>query len=175
MRCGLFSDWASSYWGGAMAPTGGALVLGALPRIMRQQRVRDAIVMAIGMAMLANTRPYEGLVLSLAAAGSLIFWIAKKKPTVWLRRIALPMLLVLTVAGTATSYYYWKVTGSPLRMPQQVNRETYAVAPYFYWQAAYPEPAYHHKVIRDFYAGLEGGEFDLAHTTVGIFLQLARK
>jgi len=175
MRFGVFSYWDNSYWGGAMAATGGALVLGALPRIRRHQRVRDAIVMAIGMAMLANTRPYEGLVLSLAAAGSLIFWIAKKKPTLWLHHVALPMLLVLAVAGGATSYYYWKVTGSPLRMPQQVNRETYSVARYFYWQAAYPEPAYHHKAIRDFYVGLEGGEFDLSHTTVGVSLQLAKK
>jgi hypothetical protein len=175
MRFGVFSYWDNSYWGGAMAATGGALVLGALPRIMRQQRVRDAIVMAIGMTMLANTRPYEGLVLSLAAAGSLIFWIAKKKPTVWLRRIALPMLLALTVAGTATSYYYWKVTGSPLHMPQQVNRETYAVSPYFYWQAAYPEPAYDHKVIRDFYNGLELREFERARTVSGVLRQVCTK
>jgi hypothetical protein len=127
--------------------------------------------------MLANTRPYEGLVLSLAAVGILIYWIVKKKPAagVWLPRVALPILLVLAVAGAATSYYYWKVTGNPLRMPQQVNRETYSVARYFYGQAAYPEPAYHHKVIHDFYAGLESGEFALAHTTAGVFLQLAKK
>jgi hypothetical protein len=177
LRFGVFSYWDNGYWGGALAATGGALVLGAMPRIMRHQRVRDAILMAIGMAMLANTRPYEGLVLSLAAVGILIYWIVKKKPAagVWLPRVALPILLVLAVAGAATSYYYWKVTGNPLRMPQQVNRETYSVARYFYGQAAYPEPAYHHKVIHDFYAGLESGEFALAHTTAGVFLQLAKK
>jgi hypothetical protein len=177
LRFGVFSYWDNGYWGGALAATGGALVLGAMPRIMRHQRVRDAIVMAIGMAMLANTRPYEGLVLSLAAAGILIYWIVKKKPAagVWLPRVALPMLLVLAVAGGATSYYFWKVTGNPLRMPQQVNRDTYAVARYFYGQGAYPEPAYHHKVIHDFYAGLESEEFALAHTPAGVLLQLAKK
>jgi hypothetical protein len=56
-----------------------------------------------------------------------------------------------------------------------VNRETYSVARYFYGQAAYPEPAYHHNVIRDFYAGLESQEFALAHTPAGVFLQLAKK
>ena len=179
LRFGVFSYWDNGYWGGTLAATGGALVLGALPRIMRRQRVRDAILMAIGVAMLANTRPYEGLMLSLVVAGGLIFWIAQKKPkppaAVLLRRVALPMLLVLAVAGLATCYYFWRVTGNPARMPQQVNRETYSVARYFYWQAAYPEPAYHHKVIRDFYAGLESGEFDLAHTPAGVFLQLAKK
>jgi hypothetical protein len=177
LRFGVFSYWDNGYWGGALAATGGALVLGAMPRIMRRQRVRDAIVMAIGMAMLANTRPYEGLVLSLAAGGILIYWIVKKKPSagVWLPRVALPMLLVLAVAGFATSYYCWRVTGSPLRLPQQVNRETYSVARYFYGQAAYPEPTYHHKVMRDFYAGLEATEFEHAHTTAGVFLQFVKK
>ena len=179
LRFGVFSYWDNGYWGGALAATGGALVLGAMPRIVRRQRVRDAILMAIGMAMLANTRPYEGLIMTLVAAGGLILWIKKEKqkPTVgvWLRRVAVPMLLLLAVAGAATSYYCWRVTGSPVRLPQQVNRETYAVARYFYWQAAYPEPAYHHNAIRDFYAGLEAGEFDRAHTTAGIFLQLAKK
>jgi hypothetical protein len=177
LRFGVFSYWDNSYWGGALATTGGALVLGAMPRIMRRQRVRDAIVMAIGIAMLANTRPYEGLVLSVAAGGGLIFWIAKKKPAadVLLRRVALPMLLVLGVTGGATSYYFWKVTGNPLRMPQQVNRETYAMAPYFYWQAAHPEPAYHHKVIRDFYNQLELQEFDQAQKMTGVLRQTATK
>jgi hypothetical protein len=49
------------------------------------------------------------------------------------------------------------------------------VARYFYGQAAYPEPAYHHKAIRDFYAGLESKEFSLAHTPAGVLLQLAKK
>jgi hypothetical protein len=180
LRFGVFSYWDNSYWGGALAATGGALVLGALPRIVRHQRVRDAIVMAIGIGILANTRPYEGLVLTIAASGCLIFWIAnratkqKVSAGVWIRQTALPMLLVLGLAGVATGYYFWKVTGNPLRMPQQVNRETYAVARYFYWQTAYPEHEYHHQEIRDFY-GLEVQEFEQSKKTMGIFRQTAKK
>ncbi len=177
LRFGVFSYWDNSYWGGALAATGGALVLGAMPRIMRHQRIRDAIVMAIGIAMLANTRPYEGLVLSAVVASGLIFWIARKKPNaaVLLRRVLLPMVLVLGVAGAATSYYFWRVTGNPLHMPQQVNRETYSVARYFYWQTAYPEPGYHHQAIRDFYNGLELREFERAGTMLGALRQVAIK
>ncbi len=181
LRFGVFSYWDNSYWGGALAATGGALVLGALPRIVRYGRVRDAILMAIGIAMLANTRPYEGLVLTMAAGGCLIFWIAKNRMAtqkvtagVWIRQTVLPMLLVLGLSGAATGYYFWKVTGSPLRMPQQVNRETYAVARYFYWQTAYPEHEYHHKEIRDFY-GLEVHEFERSKKITGIFRQTAKK
>jgi len=177
LRFGVFSYWDNAYWGGALAATGGALVLGALPRIMRHQRVRDAILMALGVAMLANTRPYEGMILSLIVAVRLIWWIAKDKPPARMiaQRVGLPILLVLGMAGAATAYYFWRVTGNPLTMPQQLNRETYAVARYFYWQSAYSEPVYRHKAIRDFYTVTEFQHFQLAQTLRGILRQLATK
>jgi len=84
------------------------------------------------------------------------------------------MLLVLGLAGAATGYYFWKVTSNPLQMPQQVNRETYAVARYFYWQTAYPEHEYHHQEIRDFY-GLEVQEFEQSKKIKGVLGQTAKK
>ncbi len=176
LRFGVFSYWDNSYWGGALAATGGALVLGAFPRIKRHRRTRDAIVMAIGIAMLANTRPYEGLVLTLVAAVGMVHWILTSKlllnkPTVF--RVVLPIVFLLTIAGAGTSYYFWRVTGCATRMRQQVNRETYAVARYFYWQTAYPQPNYHHAEIRNFYDGptLELQEFQRAHRPLGIVRQ----
>jgi len=182
LRFGVFSYWDNGYWGGTLAATGGALVLGALPRIMHRQRARDAILMAIGVAMLANTRPYEGLMMSLVVGARLFWWVVQSMPTrnqlptgLLIRRVALPMLLVLALAGAATAYYFWRVTGNPFTMPQQVNRETYAVARYFYGQSAYPEPAYRHKVIHDFYNGTEFKHFETAQTVSGILGQLGTK
>jgi hypothetical protein len=154
VRLGTFSYWANSYWGGAVAAVGGALVLGALPRIVQSERVRDALTMGVGFAILANSRPYEGLILSLPVAVALLMWLLSKKRETFRmssRRIIIPLSLALAVAALVTGYYFWRVTGSPFRMPQMVDRETYAVAPYFLWQSPRPEPVYHHVEMHDFY------------------------
>src|SRR5271157_4774446 len=80
IRLGTFSYWANDYGGGGcIAAAGGALVLGALPRIKRSQRVRDALLMGLGLAVMANSRPYEGLFLGLTVVGSLALWLVGKK------------------------------------------------------------------------------------------------
>lgn len=146
-------------------------MLGALPRILKHQRVLDSLFLALGIAILANTRPYEGLMLSLIVGARLLMWVIRDKPPAFfLGRVAFPAILVLAAVGSMMGYYFWRVTGNPLTMPQQVNRDAYAIARYFYWQPAYPEPAYHHKAIRDFYH-VELLEFTGAHTVSGLLVQ----
>src|SRR5258708_10915207 len=109
LRLGIFNYWVNSYWGGAVAATGGALALGALPRIMRDHRTRDSLILALGLTFLANSRPLEGLELALAVLAVLLGWSFSKRSPGWrlmLRRAALPVsdarLLCLTFMG----YYY---------------------------------------------------------------------
>src|SRR6266403_802124 len=149
LRYGVFGYWANSYWGGAMGAIGGALVLGALPRIKRAQRVRDAFLMALGLAILANTRPYEGFIFALPVAGALLFWmLGKRRPpfAAVLRHTVLPLVLVLMISACAMGYYFWKLTGNPFVMPYHLSQEGY-VAPYMIWQSPRPAPAYHHYVF----------------------------
>ncbi|MGA8763044.1 MAG: hypothetical protein WB562_09285, partial [Candidatus Sulfotelmatobacter sp.] len=171
LRLGLLSYWMNSYWGASVAALGGALVLGALPRLRKHTRFRDAALMAIGLVIVANSRPYEGFVFSLPVAGAMLLWLTgAKRPRlkVSLCGVVLPILFILGAGGIATSYYYYRVAGNPLRMTYQVNRGTYATAPYFLWQTPRSEPAYRHSEMRRFYRW-ELSQFEENRTLPGYF------
>jgi hypothetical protein len=177
LRLGLFSYWGNSYNGGAIAAIGGALVLGALPRIMRKAKIRDGLWMALGIAMLANSRPYEGVLVCLPVACALAWWAAKRtklpSPTL-LRRMVAPVALLL-IAAACTGYYNYRVFGSAWTLPYQINRATYASAPVFLWQSPRPEPAYRYKTMRGFYTSMELADFKRAQTPSGFLEGIARK
>jgi hypothetical protein len=178
LRLGLFGYWINSYWGGAAPAIGGLLVLGALPRTMRNPNARDSLLMACGMVVLANSRPYEGFVLSLSVCVLLLIWISKKRggalKTALVRTVA-PALVVLALAGTGMAYYYWRVTGNPLRMPYQVDRDQYAPARIFLWERPNPIPAYRNEQMREFYVGWELTKFEEAKTPLGLAKNTAGK
>ena len=174
LRYAVFSYWANSYWGGALGAFGGALVLGALPRIKRSQRVRDALWMALGLAILANNRPYEGFVFSLPVAVALFSWMLSRGAPSWqlsMRRVVLPLAACLAIAAGAMAYYFWRVTGNPLRMPYQVERQTYAVSPLMLWEPVHPQPAYRHEAMRKMYVDEEFVGYNFFRTAVGQLLK----
>jgi hypothetical protein len=149
-------DWSHGYWGGSVAMGGGALLLGAFRRILYRLRSRDAWLMGLGMAILANSRPYEGMVLSLLVVIGLFVWIIKSgKPSVseLSRRFVLPVTITLALTFAGIGFYNLKVTGSVFCLPYSIYESTYGLAPMFLLQQLNPEPDYHHKVMRDFYTG----------------------
>ena len=175
IRYGTFTYWADSYWGGAMGAIGGALVLGALPRIKHAQRLRDALAMGLGLAILANSRPYEGFVLSLPVALALLVWmVGKARPPlrVSLQRVVLPLGLLLAVLAVAMGYYCWRVTGDPFQMPYQAERQQYAVAPYMLWQPLRPQPVYHHEVVKRVFAGEAVLGYQFFRSPAGVLAKL---
>jgi hypothetical protein len=168
LRLGIFSYWVNTYTGaGLITGLGGALVLGALPRLMKTARMRYAVLLAIGIILLALTRPYEGLLLCLPVAIALGHWVLFGKnrpaPAVLLRRAILPLALI-AAALAWFGLYNDRAFGSPLTLPYTVNRATYAMAPYFIWQSARPEPHYRHAAMRKFYYESELKAFNKSHT-----------
>jgi len=154
MRLATFTYWVNSYCGGALAAIGGALVLGALPRIKRRRRLGEAVLLGLGLALLANTRPYESLFFGIPVAVAVGAWFLGKERPPWrilISRIVLPMGLLLAVTVAGMAYFFWRVTGSPLRIPYQVNLDTYIAVPYFPWQPLNLKHEYHHLVLERFY------------------------
>lgn len=154
MRLGTFSYWANCYCGGTLAAIGGALVLGALPRIKRRPRLRDAVLLGLGLAILANTRPYESLFFGVPIAIASLLWLVGRNRPPWrelLPRVVLPLGLILACTMAAMGYFFWRVTGSPLRIPYQVHLDTYIAVPYFPWQPLNLTHVYRHPVLEQFY------------------------
>jgi hypothetical protein len=154
MRLGTFSYWANSYCLGALAAIGGALVLGALPRIKRYQKVQDSLLMGLGLAILANTRPYEGLFFSVPVAAGICTWMSGAKGPPLRRsllRTVLPMSLLLAAAAGGMAYYFWRTTGSPFLPPYLVYMKTYVAVPQFPWQPLNLTHVYHHLVMEHFH------------------------
>jgi len=141
-RMGIFNYWVDSYWGGTVAALGGALVIGAFPRILKRKRPRDAFVLALGAGILANSRPYEGFIFSLPVAFALIWWLLTPSPDIsWgakVLRIAAPAGLILALILAFDGYYNWRVTGNPLELPYTAYTQQYDTLPLFVWQKIAP-------------------------------------
>jgi hypothetical protein len=170
LRIGIFGYWMNAYWGGAVAAAGGALVLGALPRMMRRPEVGTSLVMGLGLALLANSRPYEGVLLALPVAAVLLVWMmGRNRPPVRksFARVIFPLSSLLLITAAAMSYYNFRVFGSPWKLPYQINRARYAVTPVFLPLTPSPEPSYRHKIMRDFYISTELEHFMAAKTLAG--------
>jgi hypothetical protein len=125
---GVSTIWMNSYLGGAVSGMGGALVLGAVRRL-RYASVhwaRNSVLLGIGIVLLMNTRPFEGLVLTASALALLALGLWRgRRNTFRLAEITVPAGLILCAGLVFTGYYNWRVTGSPVRMPYEVNRDTY--------------------------------------------------
>ena len=151
---GIGGAWAQSYWGGALAATGGALVLGGVRYLIKEPRVHQALLTGLGITILANSRPYEGLLLSVCAA-SLLSWGFLRKREIMLalvvRKVILPLIFTCCVSAVWIGYYNFRVTRNPFRLPYQIHEQTYGIAPLFIWQNPAPMPEYRHASIREFH------------------------
>ena len=152
-RFGVFSYWMNSYWGGAVAATGAALVLGALPRIWNYQRPRDAIVFGLGAGILAVSRPAEGAIFFFPLGAALLWWALRLEvPSrgTAMRRIVLPIAAILACAAGFIGYYNWRVTGSLAVFPHFIEQRQITAA-LFLWQHDKPPIAYANPQFSDFY------------------------
>jgi hypothetical protein len=132
LRLAVHGYWINSYWGGAVAAFGGALVIGALPRIIKFRRVRDGLLMGVGAAILANSRPFEGLIFCIPVAAALAWWFLRRADDAAkrdFRRVLVPTFAVLLLCLGFDAYYNWRGTGNPALFPYVLNVDTHFAIP----------------------------------------------
>src|SRR5262249_25654700 len=103
------SWWGETYWGGAVAMVGGALVYGSVPRLLRRARGGRALARGGGLAVLLLSRPVEGAVAAAPALALLAWRRARRAGPGGLRPwpLWMPAALVFAAAAAWLGYYQW--------------------------------------------------------------------
>ena len=177
-RFAIIGPWMNTYWGGAVAAIGGALLLGALPRIKKQTRVRDSLLFGLGLAVLSQSRPYEGFLLSVPVTIALGVWLVKaRRPAVAVRarNVVLPLGTAMLLLLSGILYYNSQVTGNALTMPYGLHQKIYGTPQSFYWQEPIrdaPGIHRHPDIAQVFQWQREAYDAQLTWTSVGERLDL---
>ncbi len=155
LKLGVISYWIDSYWGGAVAAAGGALVLGGVARIFRAPRLRDALLVGLGVAVLANSRPLEGLIFCVPAAGAVLLWLVKSPRAplqVKIQRVVIPLAIIIVSAGAFIGYYNWRLTGNALMMPHVWHYRQYMSSGIFFWDKTGPPLHYRNPQLETYWS-----------------------
>ncbi len=127
VRISWFSYFGNTYWGGSVAILGGCLLLGAAARLARKSRARDGVLMALGLLLLANSRPFEGALISLPICLYTLWILFRQRARV---RTWLPGTVLLLAGAVLTGYYCYRVTGR-LTLPWIAYWQRWSICPPF--------------------------------------------
>lgn len=132
------SYWSYTYWGGSVAAGGGALMLGALYRIVEKRGgVGNAVVLGLGLLILGNSRPWEGLLVSIPAVFVFARWLIRDSGSdlrYKLNHIVLPIVAVGAIGLAGMGVYFNAVTGSWHEMPYAVYQHERDASPKLIFQ-----------------------------------------
>ena len=148
LRFGIASYWVNGYYGGCLAAIGGALALGAYPRLLRRPTVWTSLLFGLGLTIIGYTRPFEGLAVAVPAFAALTLAAVRRRAAFW---IPLPALAITAAGFAGLLIYDHAVTGDPLRPPYAVNQATYGWPMTLPWFEPSPKPEFRHVELRRYY------------------------
>ncbi|MGA2134858.1 MAG: hypothetical protein ABSH50_21440 [Bryobacteraceae bacterium] len=149
--------WMNTYWGGVVSACAGCLVFGALPRLRNRACLRDALLLGAGIGIQLLCRPFECILLVLAA---LLFLLPDWRKLV--RTIGIVCLAILPFAGL-TLLQNKQVTGSYWTLPYVLSRYQYGVPTTFTFQpnsSPHRELTANQQLDYDAQAVVHGGDTD---------------
>jgi len=172
IQFGIGGFWAQSFIPAALPAASGALLLGAARRLAENPRVRHALIAAIALVLLANTRPWTGFVLATLPFSLILFhcYYPRRHPR-WrtFTHVILPMAVVLAIGFAVMGYYNYRVTGDATCFPAMLHVRRYYNSPNFWFLGANQHVEVIHGTLQTHAAALH--EFYLRHTSLQGFLR----
>ena len=134
MQFGPLCQWMNSYWCGSVPAAAGCLVFGTLPRLRKNGRPRDAVLLGLGLALSLLTRPYESIFLVLSVLLFFLLWHRRFLKTLTVAALVVTPAIALTLAQNKQG------TGSWTTLPYMLSRYQYGVPTTFTFE---PNPVPH--------------------------------
>jgi hypothetical protein len=149
IQIGIATKWTQTYWGGAIAAAGGALVLGGAVRLVEHARPRDAVVLASGLIVLASSRPFEGAIASVAAMLYVLYALVENRSRVL--TALRPALVPVVAFAFAMAAYNHTVVGHWWLPPYVHHDLSYGVPSTVSFLSSRPPNELRHEEMRRFY------------------------
>lgn len=131
----LIEYWGNTYWGGAVAMLGGSLFFGALFRLLKDISLQNSIIYGLGLFILANSRPAEGLFVVVGTIPILLYIFFRdsnyKRVTTY-RNFIVPIASISLLLIAWILFYNYRLTGDMLR--------------WYYLQSTY-DPGFHSPTV----------------------------
>lgn len=135
VRFGIASYWINAYHGGFLPAAGGALIFGAFPRLRKHpaggRSMILGLIIGLGLAILASTRPYEGILFAAPFVIVLIWEMRKRIGALMSVATAAGVIALPALAGLGV--YFQHITGSPFVTTYQISQKTYGWPMGFPW------------------------------------------
>lgn len=172
-------SWSHSYWGGSVTMLGASLAFGGARRFVRDRRARDATGLALGIVLLAFSRPFEGAIALLPVAAVLATALVRDGGGGrgrGLLRLAAPLLVVGVPAVVFLLHYNEATTGDALRLAHRHYSDQYGVAAELLVMAPKDPPdAYRNREMARFYREWVRPAFLAQQTSVATWWRFKRE
>lgn len=134
MQFGPLNQWMNNFWGGAVSASAGCLVFGSLPRLKEHGRIRDAVLLGLGLGLQMLSRPFESVLLDFCVLIYVLVALRDARLRARFRQLAATVCCVILPAVALTFLHNRAVTGRWTELPYALSRYQYGIPSTFTFQ-----------------------------------------